>query len=412
MENPVLLIIAGIIIFNYGFTRFLDYLNSQHRTKTPPASVKNLYSKEEYQKSQEYEKETSAYAFITSTFNTIVTLVFLLWGGFGWLDEILRNYTEHPVLLALLFFGVLSTASTIISLPFSIYETFVIEEKWGFNKTTPKTFITDLFKSAFVGAIIGGGLLALIIFLLENTGQWFLVYAWISVTLISLLFTSFYTSWLLPLFNKLTPLEDGKLKSKIIAFAREIDFPVTNIFVMDGSKRSSKANAFFSGLGKKKKIVLFDTLIDKMEEDEIIAVLAHEAGHYKKKHIIRNLISGAVNLFVVFLLLGIVVQYPALPEALGATTSESTIHLSLIAFSFLFSPVSILTGILMNAMSRKMEFEADAYAAEHFEKEHLITALKKLSRDHLSNLTPHPVYVKVYYSHPPLSERIEHLQSK
>ncbi|TVR76580.1 MAG: M48 family peptidase [Chitinophagaceae bacterium] len=410
IDNPLTLIIAAIILFSYAFSRYLEYLNNTCRETKPPQNVKGVYSRDEYEKSQAYEKETGRFAFITSSFSTIIVLTFLMFGGFGLLDDFVRNYTGHPITIALLFFGILSTVSFFINLPFTIYETFKIEEKYGFNKTTPRTFVIDILKSGVISALLGGFLLALLILLLENAGAWFWLFAWISVTVISLFISNFYTSLLLPLFNKLTPLEDGELKEKIEALSQKVDFPLTQIYIMDGSKRSSKANAFFSGMGKKKKIVLFDTLIEKLEVDEIIAVLAHEIGHYKKKHIIKNLISGAVNLLLLFVLLGWAVESTLLPEALGAKHTEYNIHLSLIAFSFLYTPLSIITGIFSNVLSRKMEFEADSYAVSIFKKSPMITALKKLSKDHLANLTPHPSYVYIYYSHPPLSSRIDNIE--
>jgi STE24 endopeptidase len=296
----------------------------------------------------------------------------------------------------------------LISLPFDVYHTFVLEEKFGFNKTTVQTFVADKLKGILLGAVIGGGLLALLTFLYGWLGEWFWLSAWAVVAVFTIFFAMFYTSWLLPLFNKLTPLEDGDLRKSIVAYANKVDFPLTNIFVMDGSKRSSKANAFFSGMGSKKNIVLYDTLINESTIEEITAVLAHEVGHYKRKHILQSMALSVAQMGVMFYVFGWLAASPVMGEVLGAKVNN--FHLSLIAFSLIYAPISMITGLLMNIFSRKNEYEADNYAKETYSEKPLITALKKMSINHLSNLQPHPAYVFFNYSHPTLWQRMKHLQ--
>jgi STE24 endopeptidase len=328
-------------------------------------------------------------------------------GGFGWIDYLLRPMVSHPVLLALSYFGVTLLASDILTLPFQWYSVFVIEDRFGFNKTTVKTFFADKFKGYILGGLIGGGLLALLIFLVNQIGPNFWIWFGFIASAFVLFMNMFYTSLILPLFNKLSPLQDGELKTAIQQFAQKVNFPLDNIFVMDGSKRSKKANAFFSGIGRKKKIVLYDTLIENHTTDELVAVLAHEVGHFKKKHIVWSYVISVAQIFFMLFVLSLMIYNANLSIALGG--KEQAIHLNLLAFGILFSPISGVTGLFMSLLSRKNEFEADAYAKENFSGPALATALKKLSVDTLSNLFPHPAYVFFHYSHPPLLERLKAL---
>jgi len=405
MYQIVFYIIIGILIFDYLLEQTLDYLNATRRSANLPEKLKGIYNEEKYHQSQEYDKANHKFSIVTSTFNLLVLLLFLSFSGFAYVDDIARSITTNYILIALLFFGIIMFASDIINTPFSIYDTFVIEEKFGFNKTTPKIFITDKLKGWLITAIIGGGLLALIIWFYQQTGRYFWIYAWALVSLFTIFMAMFYTSLLLPLFNKLKPLEEGELKTQITNFCKKVDFQLDNVFVMDGSKRSSKANAFFSGLGKKKKIVLFDTLIDKLSPEEIVAVLAHEIGHYKKKHTLISVISSVLQTGITFYILSLFIDNPVLSEALGA--EEASFHLGLVTFGFLYSPISTLIGLFMNSISRKNEYAADQFAAENFNGKYLQNALKNLSVNNLSNLTPHPAYVFVHYSHPPLLKRLQ-----
>ncbi|MFO7827296.1 MAG: M48 family metallopeptidase [Bacteroidales bacterium] len=404
MHQIVFYFIIGILIFDYLLDQFLDYLNATKRKAVLPNELRGIYDEEKYKKSQEYEKANHKFSFLTSSFNLVILLIFLSLSGFAYIDEIARSLASNSIAVALIFFGIIMFASDILNIPFSIYDTFVIEEKFEFNKTTPKLFAIDKIKGWVITAIIGGGLLALIIWFYQKTGQYFWIYAWILVSVFMLFMTMFYTSLILPLFNKLKPLEDGELKNEITTFCNKVGFQLDNVFVMDGSKRSTKANAFFSGLGKKKKIVLFDTLIEKLSTEEIVAVLAHEIGHYKKKHTLISVFSTIIQTGITFFILSLFVDNPVLSKALGA--EQASFHLGLITFGFLYSPISTIIGIFMNIISRKNEFTADRFAAEHFKGEYLQNALKNLSVNNLSNLTPHPAYVFVNYSHPPLLKRL------
>ncbi|HEY5823776.1 MAG TPA: M48 family metallopeptidase, partial [Cyclobacteriaceae bacterium] len=376
--------------------------------KDIPDEIADFYEKEKYLKSLDYYSAQSKFSFLTSAIGFVASLLMLSLGGFGWIDLMLRPYFASDITLALAFFGIIMLASDILTLPFQLYSTFVIEEKFGFNKTTAKTFITDKIKGYVLGAIVGGGLLSLMIYLIQQIGPNFWIWFGLIAATFILFVNMFYTSLVLPLFNKLTPLQDGELKSSIESFAKKINFPLDNIFVMDGSKRSKKANAFFSGIGKKKKIVLYDTLIDNHTTDELVAVLAHEVGHFKKKHIIWSLVLSVVQIFFMLFVLSLMIFNENLSLALGG--SFKAIHLNLLAFGILFSPISGITGLLMSIYSRKNEFEADAYARETYDGTALSNALKKLSVDSLSNLYPHPAYVFFHYSHPPLLQRLDKLK--
>jgi STE24 endopeptidase len=405
--KSILYIIIGIVAVSYIFDQLLDYINLKAQRSDIPDEIASFYDRDKYLRSLQYHKELTKFSFVTSAFGFILSIIMLLTGGFGWVDSLLRMYFQNEIVLALAFFGLLMVASDILTLPFQLYSTFVIEEKYGFNKTTPRTFITDKLKGYLLGALIGGPLLALLIFFVQSIGPSF----WIWFSLIAgafiLFMNMFYTSLILPLFNKLTPLPDGNLKSAIHNFASKVQFPLDNIFVIDGSKRSSKANAFFSGIGKKKKIVLYDTLIQKHTTEELVAVLAHEVGHFKKKHVIWSLALSIVQVVFTLYVLSLMIYSDSLSLALGG--KQLTIHLNLIAFAILFTPISGITGLLMSMYSRRNEFEADAYAKETYSGPALVQALKTLSVDSLSNLYPHPLYVFIHYSHPPLLKRVNAL---
>lgn len=407
--QTILFLILFLVGITFVFDTFLSWLNLKSQPVDIPDSVAVFYDREKYRKSQEYHKHRTNFSFLTSGCGFLFSVIMLYLGGFGWIDSLLRPSIENEILLALAFFGVLMLASDILTLPFQWYGTFVIEEKYGFNKTTIKTFITDKLKGYAIGAIIGGGLLSLLIYLINLLGPDF----WISFSLLAavliLLVNMFYTSIFLPMFNKLTPLEDGELKTAIEAFSKRIDFPLDNIFVIDGSKRSNKANAFFSGIGKKKKIVLYDTLIANHTTEELVAVLAHEVGHFKKKHIIWGYFLSVAQVVFTLFILSRMIQSENVSLAMGG--SQAAIHLNLLAFGILFSPISGFIGLFMSMYSRKNEFEADAYAKETFSGKALADALKKLSVDNLSDLYPHPLYVFFHYSHPPLLKRLAVIES-
>ena len=402
-------ILISIIIISFIIDKILDTLNAKHFDDKIPAKLADVYDEAEYKKSQAYKKTNEKFSNITSTFSIFLTLGFFFADGFKYVDNFARSYTDNPILVALIFFGIIMIGSDILTTPFSYYKTFVIEEKFGFNKSTKKTFWLDKIKGLLMSAIIGGGILSLIIWFYQLTGKNFWVYAWVLVAVFSLFMNMFYAKLIVPLFNKQSPLEDGELKSAIEKYAEKVGFTIHNIFVIDGSKRSTKANAYFSGFGSQKRITLYDTLINDLETDEIVAVLAHEVGHYKRKHIVFNLISTILLTGLTLFILSLFINSPILSEALGVAIPS--FHIGLIAFGILYSPISEITGLFMNYMSRKFEYQADNYAKETFNGNALITSLKKLSKNNLSNLTPHFAYVFAHYSHPTLLERINNLES-
>ena len=403
----ILIIIISITIVSYVTDQILDYINLKAQRTDIPKEVEAFYEKEKYLKSLAYHRELTRFSFITSAVSFLLSFVMLVTGGFGWLDSLLKPHLQSEIVLALAYFAILMLASDILTLPFQWYSTFVIEEKYGFNKTTIKTFITDKLKGYFLAAIIGGGLLSALIYLIETIGPYFWIWFSVIAALFVLFVNMFYTSLILPMFNKLTALPDGELKTAIEHFAKKVNFPLDNIFVIDGSKRSRKANAFFSGIGKKKKIVLYDTLIENHTTHELVAVLAHEVGHFKKKHIIWGYVLSILQIVFTLFVLSKIIFAENISIALGGT--EHAIHLNLLAFGILFSPISGITGLFMNMYSRKNEFEADAYAKETFDGSALSNALKRLSVDSLSDLYPHPLYVFFHYSHPPLLKRLDAL---
>jgi STE24 endopeptidase len=406
--NTLFYIIIGIVLFDFIVDRLLDYLNLKSWSPELPKEAEGIYDVEKYRKSMEYYKVNDRFSMITSTFSLLLLLGMLLFNGFAWIDNYVRTITTNPIWMALLFFGIIGLASDLLSTPFSLYKIFVIEEKFGFNKMTWKTFMLDKVKGYLLSALIGGALLAVIVWIYGVTGKSFWLYALGVLAFFMIFATMFYASIILPLFNKLTPLPEGELRTAIESYCKKVGFNLTNLFVMNGSKRSSKANAFFSGLGAKKKIVLFDTLIEKHTTDELVAVLAHEIGHYKRKHTRQGLLLGLLQSAVMLFILSLFLGNPRLSEALGAT--QSSFHLDILAFGILYSPLSEILGILMNMLSRKNEYEADHFAKETYNGVALAGALKKLSVDNLSNLKPHPAYVFVHYSHPTLLQRLNALQ--
>lgn len=410
MYQTIFIIIVAILVAEYLISRLLDNLNTQWRGKELPEELIGIYDEGKYKKSQEYGKTNSNFSLISGSFQLILILLMLFLGGFDWFDEIAQGFSSHHVWSALIFFGILFFLSDIINIPFSVYSTFVIEEKFGFNKTTVKTFILDKIKGWLLTIIIGGGLLGLIIWLYFQTTDMFWIYAWLALSIFSIFMTMFYSNLIVPLFNKQTPLEDGELRDAISKFGEKAGFKIDNIYVIDGSKRSSKANAYFTGLGKKKRIVLYDTLINDLSVDEIVAVLAHEIGHYKLKHTLVSMILSIIQSGVIFYILSLFIGNKDLSMALGA--EKYSFELSLIAFGMLFSPISTVIGLIMNVFSRKNEYQADNFAKTFGFGDSLISSLKKLSLNNLTNLTPHPAYVFAYYSHPTLFQRILAIKGK
>jgi STE24 endopeptidase len=409
MVQVVYFLIVAIIVFDFVFERIIDYLNTTRWSDMLPEKLKGIYDEEAYQKSQAYKKVNYRFEILTSSFSFLLILLMLFFNGFALVDGWVAGLTMNVILSALLFFAIIGFASDMLSTPFSVYDTFVIEERFGFNKTTPATFILDKMKGWLLSAILGGGLLALIIFIWTKTGDSFWLLAWGVITLISVFMAMFYSNLIVPLFNKQTPLEEGELKQMIEEFSSKAGFTLKNIYVIDGSKRSTKANAYFTGLGPKKRIVLYDTLINDLSNREIVAVLAHEIGHYKKKHTISGLLTGIIETGVMLFIFSLVVGSPLLSNALGIDVPK--FHIGLIAFGILYSPISFVLSIFMNMVSRKNEYQADRFAAQYGLAEELASGLKKLSVKNLSNLTPHPLYVFFHYSHPTLLQRLNKLEN-
>jgi STE24 endopeptidase len=408
-STTIFYIIIGILVFDFLLERILGFLNYTWYSKPIPKDLSDVYDQAAYEKSQEYKKANFRFGLMSSTFSFLGILVFLSFQGFAVVDEIARSYATNQILVALLFFGIMMLASELLSLPFSIYSTFVIEEKFGFNKTTVKTFILDKVKGYFLTALLGGGILSLIILCYDWAGANFWWYVWILIFMISLFLNMFYAKLFVPLFNKQAPLEEGALKNKISDYAASVGFQLDKVFVIDGSKRSTKANAYFSGFGSEKRVTLYDTLIEQLTEEEIVAVLAHEVGHYKRKHIVYNLTAGTLTTGFTLWLFSLFVDSSLLSDALGV--SIPSFHVGLVAFGLLYAPISTLTGIVMSLLSRRFEYQADNYAKDTYKKEPLISGLKTLSKTSLSNLTPHPAYVWFHYSHPSLQQRITAMNS-
>ena len=401
--------ILFILVGEFILATVMNYLNAKHFKDPIPNELADVYNVKEYKKSQEYKFTNYKFGILTSVFSFALILGFITLGGFAWVDKLAQNTSNNSIIQALVFFGVIMIGSDIINIPFSYYQTFVIEEKFGFNKTTHKTFLVDKLKQWGMTIILGGGILALIIWFFQWAGTNFWLYTWAVVSLFILLMNLFYSKLIVPLFNKQEPLEAGSLKDKIKNYAANVGFDLQQIFVINGSKRSTKANAYFSGFGKEKRVTLYDTLINDLEEEEIVAVLAHEIGHYKRKHIIFNLAVSILLTGIMLFLLSLFINNPEVSLAIGV--ERPSFHAALIGFGILYSPISEITGLLMNHFSRKFEFQADDFAKDTYAAMPLVSSLKKLSKNNLSNLTPHPAYVFMHYSHPPLIDRIRNLKA-
>jgi STE24 endopeptidase len=408
MHNTIFYIILIIPFTGFIIERYLDYLNSLMWSDILPEKLKNICDSEEYRKTQLYQKDNNRLSFWSSSFNLIVILVMIIAGGFAVVDNLARTFSTNSVIIALIFFGIIGFASDIINIPFSYYDTFVIEKKYGFNTMSVRTFIVDHIKSWFLALLVGVPVLGLITWFYYKTGKNFWLYAWGLITLFSVFINFFYSELIVPLFNRQVPLPDGSLRTVIEAFSEKTGFRLKNIYIIDGSKRSTKANAYFSGFGPKKRVVLYDTLQKELSEEEIVAVLAHEIGHYKKKHVLYNLFLSVLVTGLMLFLLSVVVSSPSLSQALGS--KNVSFHLGLIVFGILYSPLSLIIGLLTNWISRKNEFAADRFVRANFKPEILAAALKKLSVKNLSNMMPHPAYVFFHYSHPPLLARLEKLE--
>lgn len=403
----LLTVLVAIVVLAYVIESVLDLLNQKTARNPLDPTIAHLYDPNEREKSIAYSAEKTRFGFIASTASTVVMILALAYGWFAKLDNLIRDNFSNQIAISLLFIAALSVISWWLNLPLQLYSIFKIEAKYGFNKTTLKTFITDAIKGSILAVILGGALLTAVLWLYQELGGKFWISAWALVSAFSLLIFMFGTSLILPLFNKLTPVEAGELRNEIEKYCATQGYSLGRLFVMDGSKRSTKANAFFSGLGKSKTIVLFDTLIEKLSTQEIVAVLAHEIGHYKRRHTLSMFIFSNIQTFATFALLGWLLGYPELSTALGA--QEQSFHLSALAFFILFTPLSIFLGLINNSWSRHNEFDADTFAKQTYEVAPMKSALSKISTDSLANLSPHPLYVAFNYTHPTLLQRLKNL---
>jgi len=410
------LIIIGLVIFNFLFSNILDYINHKNWKDKIPPELEDFYDKEKYKKAKLYSISKSKIGLLSSIISFLFVISLLVFNGYGFLNQLVYSDSLNLFLpfeintsfaRSGVFFLILFILNSLISIPFSYYNTFIIEEKYGFNKTSKSTFFLDIIKSTILSILIGGFLLFAALYLYDNINEGFWLWLWIGLSLLMVFINMFYADLIVPIFNKLTPLNNVELRKKIENYSKDVGYLLKNIYVIDGSKRSTKANAFFSGLGPRKTIALYDTLIEKHTENELVAVLAHEVGHFKKKHVLSGLLMSFMQIGIMAFFFELCLKLPEISIALGGL--DTNFHLGLIGFSIIFSPISMISSILMNYVSRKNEFEADAYAKETFNGEDLSLALKKLSVDSLSNIYPHPLYVFFHYSHPPLIQRLRAL---
>ncbi len=407
MADFLFVLILVFVTAGFLFGQVLALLNHRQRFKPVPSILKGVYSPERYNKYIEYKKVSYRFGLLISWLSFAATLL-MLNGGFVLVDSLAHAWTDSSVFQALIFFGTFGLAADLLCTPFDVYDTFVIDQRFGFNKTTWQVYVTDKLKSWVLAAVIGGGLLSLIVWMYALLGADFWWLAWLTITTFSLLMSLFYSNLIVPLFNRQTPLEEGELRSALQDLATRTGFGLKDIYIIDGSKRSTRANAYFTGLGRMKRIVLYDTLLQKHTTAQIVSVLAHEIGHYRKKHTLKTLVLSVIQTGIVLYLFSLVVGSPLMYEALGS--SYQSFHLGLVVFLILYSPVSTITSIGLNYMSRRFEFQADRFAAENADAGEMVASLRLLTSDNLSDLTPHPAYVFVNYSHPPLRERIEAIQ--
>lgn len=407
--NIYFIIIIGIIIFEYVLSFIIRTLNIRSLDPNLPQEFSDTFDEDKYKKSQLYAKANSSFDGITSTYSLLLGLIFIFSGFYNTIDIYARSFEFNNILTGLSFFLILTLISDLLSMPFSLYRTFVIEEKFGFNKTTISTYFTDKAKQYLLMIIIGGPVLGAILYFFENTGELGWLYVWLFITFFSIIMQPIFNNFIAPMFNKFTPLEDGPLKEKITEYLNKVNFPVKKLEVVDGSKRSAHSNAYFSGFGKSKRIALFDTLVDQLDDNEILAVIAHEVGHYKLKHIHSGIILSSIQTGIMFFILSFFIMNESLFSVFYM--DNLSIYASLLFFSMLYSPISMITGIVFMIISRKNEFSADAYSSKTANlPESLISGLKKMSKENLSNLTPHWLNVFLNYSHPPVIDRINALR--
>lgn len=407
--NIYFIIIISAIVVEFLLSTIINKLNLDALNSELPQEFSDVYDKDKYAKSQNYTRSNTQFSFITSTFSTGLILIVIFFGYFNNIDIFVRNLGYGEIINGLIFFGILTLANDIITLPFSLYKNFVLEEKFGFNKMTLSTFIMDKIKGYFLMIILGVPLISLLLYFFESFEKMAWLYAWVSISIFSLAMQPIFNLFIAPMFNKFTPLKEGNLLNGIKSYVKKVNFPIARVDVMDGSKRSGHSNAYFSGLGKTKRIALFDTLLENQSDDEILAVIAHEVGHYKCKHIQKGIVLGIIQSGIMFYLMSLFIKNP---ELFSVFKMENlSIYASLLFFGMLYSPIEMILGFIFNYLSRKHEFEADEYSAKTTgNPTDLISSLKKLSAENLSNLTPHWLNVALNYSHPPTLDRINALK--
>ncbi|MBN2483068.1 MAG: M48 family metallopeptidase [Candidatus Omnitrophica bacterium] len=408
--NMYLVVILSILIVHYGLDLIVEILNVRHVCLDVPQEFRGYYDDEKYRRSQKYLKDRTVFSLVSSGFFLAVTIAFILTGGFNWIDQWARGFGQGSIVTGLIFAAALFLGLRILHIPFSLYSTFVIEEKYGFNRTTAKTFVTDFIKDILLTAVFGSAVFIAVVWFFESTGRWGWLYCWGFLVLYELFYYFIYPVAILPLFNKFIPLEEGELKTQIEEYARDQRFALAGIFTMDGSRRSAKSNAFFTGFGKFRRIALFDTLIKQHTTEELVSVLAHEIGHYKKKHILKHIGLSILSMGLMLYVLSFLINNPGLFSAFAM--EQFSVYASLFFFGFLYAPISFVLGIMTMAISRRHEYQADRFAVMTYKKpQAMIDALKKLTVDNLSNLTPHPAKVFLEYSHPPVLKRIEAIKN-
>jgi STE24 endopeptidase len=412
LHNFTLLFLAMLLISTlmrlYLSQRQVNYV-ARHRAKVPDSFVENI-SLEDHQKAADYTTTKVKFGRLPLFYEVALLLIWTIGGGLEWLDQNIITYGLNPIMTGIAIILVYSLISALLDLPFSIYSTFVIEEKFGFNKTTVKTFITDMIKGSALGLIIGVPLLYVILWLMEQAGEQWWIYTWLVLSGFSLLMMWIYPTWIAPIFNKFEPLEEGETLNRITSLLKRCGFNSNGIFVIDGSKRSSHGNAYFSGFGRNKRIVFFDTLLKMLNDDELEAVLAHELGHFKKKHIIKGMIISFATTLCGLAILAWLMKAEWFYTSLGI--SQSSTYMALLLFTLIMPVFTFVFQPLFSIFSRKNEFEADAFAAQQTDAKHLIHALVGLYRENASTLTPDPLYSAFYDSHPPAPVRIAHLNAQ
>ena len=401
-------IVIAIVLAEYIYNVTLSVLGRKASHRAIPKLLEDIYDAGAYRRQQSYSREYSRLGLFSTSVDTTLLLGLFAFGGFAWFDSVARSVSDAPIVMALVYFGIFFLLDWAVGLPFSVYSTFHIEERYGFNRTTPLLFLTDTLKGLAVSVVLYGLLISVVVWIYSLTPAYFWLIAWAVLSVITLVLQFFYSDVIVPLFNKQTPLAEGELRSAIEAFARQVGFKLDNIYVIDGSKRSSKANAYFTGFGTRKRVVLYDTLMEQLSTDEIVAVLAHEIGHYKHRHIWKGIVSALLQNLVMFYLFGLIIDSREIAEA--ARCTMPSFHINMTVFMLLFTPIQIVTSLLGNMVSRRHEWQADEFARLHGMGRALSSALKNMSAKSLANLTPHPAVVFTQYSHPTLLQRVEHLE--